>query len=423
MKKILIADDSFTVRKIIELLLKPLNFELIFSETGKDALSKGLSNDIQLAVIDYGLPDLKGTEVSKQIKSQKPYLPVLLMTSSKEEFPAQRVQEGQCDDVIEKPFDSQTFLSKIETLLKKVKKMPIKEDVSIELEKKEEVLEIPTISEFSVEKEPFANLDLGQEFTIETQTERELKIQDEIKSDVVEEIIDNLEVIEELEELDEEEEITEKPTFETKIDDITLEELLSEETKSNELIETVEKEVEVPEVVLEEEKVEILEKKEEVKTESIIEDGKSINIDAFFADLNEILAEEKESKSSDVEKEMVKPVIEEVVKDLKEIEMITTQAEETEEEEEVKEEIKSIEEMKTEKEEEISEEDIWNFDLDLTSQKQEVLESKVTASSIDVKEIENIIKELTYDIVEKIAWEIVPEIVDAIMKDRFRKNN
>jgi len=422
MKKILIVDDSFTVRKIIELLLKPLNFELIFAETGKDAISKGLSSDAQLVIIDYGLPDLKGTEVSKQIKSQKPYLPVLLMTSSKEEYPAMRMQEGQCDDVIEKPFDSQTFLSKIETLIKKVKDMPIKEE-EVKLKKKEELIELTTPSEFPIEKEPFTDLNLGEEFTIETQAETELTVQDEKKSDILEEIIDDLEVIEELEELDEKEEIIEETPLETKIEDITLEELLSEESKGNELVETFEKEIEIPEVILEKEKIEIPEKEEEVKTETLVEEGKSINIDDFFADLNEILAEGKVSKSPEVEKEMVKPVIEEVVKDLKEIEMITTHVEETKEEEEVKEETKIMEEIKAKEEKEISEEDIWNFDLDLTSQKQAVLESKDTATSIDIKQIENIIRELTYDIVEKIAWEIVPEIVDSIMKDRFGKKN
>ncbi len=421
MKKILIVDDSFTVRKIIELLLKPLNFELTFSETGKDALSKVLSSDVQLVVLDFGLPDLKGTEVSKQIKSQKPYLPVLLMTSSKEEYPAQRMQEGHCDDVIEKPFDSQTFLSKVEALIKKVKEIPKKEEVAIELKKKEEFFEMPTTSEFSVVKEQFVDLNLGEEFAIETQTKTGLEIEEEKKPEAVEELLEDLEVIEELEVLEEKEEIIEETPLETKIEDITLEELLSGDTKGSELVETVEKEFEIPEVVLEEETIEISKKdEEEVKTETVIEEGKSINIDAFFADLNEILAEEKGPKSPAVEKEMVKPVIEEVVKDLKEIEMITTQ---TEEKEEVKEEVKVTEEIQTKEGKEISEEDIWNFDLDLTSKKPVVLESKVTASTPDFKEIENIIRELTYDIVEKIAWEIVPEIVDTIMKDRFGKNN
>lgn len=411
MKKILIADDSLTVRKIIEMLLKPFSYDLIFAETGKDAMTKALNMDIDLMVIDYSLPDTKGTLVSKELKKQKPMLPVLLMISSKEEFPAQKMQEGDCDDVVEKPFDSQTFLNKFNLLLEKPK------EVVLPFEKEK----IEKVEEIVLDKEPFMGINIGEEFIAETKTIEQLV--PDLKASVETEVSEEIEVIEDIEELIEEVEektegIKDEQVVETKIEDITLEDLLEKEFKSEDIVESAQKGFELSELIVEEESHVIEEKKEEpVVKEETFEEGKMINIDEFFSDLNQILQDEKEVKKTFTpEKEIVKPVIEEVAKDLKEIEMIK------EAEPEMKIEIEKQEVVKEESF--VLDEDIWNFDLEVKPEKPaQEIKPELLTSSINLKQIEEMVREITYDIVEKIAWEIVPEIVDTIMKDKFGKQS
>lgn len=416
MMKILISDDSLTVRKVIEMLLKPLDYVLVFSETGKDTISKVMSEQIDLAIIDYSLPDMVGTQVTKEIKKINPMISTLLMISNKEHEPSSKLQEGMCDDLIEKPFDSQTFLNKVDALLKKP---------AVELTAKPAMGE-ELISDKSVLED--INIDIGEEF-VSPHTSNEMELEEELKIPSLEEVTEiqeeSLEEIEEIEEVEEIEKLGEKvdqvlsgiqeePEVEN-VEEITIDELLKEDMGNLSMVDSETKVIELSDIIEDKEKLEKKEEKVVVEEEkTFIEEEKSINLDDFFSDLNEILSEDKKEKQAVSEKEMVVPVIEEVAKELKELEMIT---------EEVKEKSEHVIGLQEEKEvkEEI-EEDIWNFDLDI-SKKPVSASDVVTPQKIDSKEIENIVREITYDIVEKIAWEIVPEIVDTIMKDKLSKKS
>lgn len=404
MKKILISDDSITVRKVIEMLLKPLNYDLLFAETGKDTLSKVMSEKFDLVIIDYSLPDVVGTQIAKEIKNINPLVPVLLMISSKEQEVANKLQEAMSDDLIEKPFDSQTFLNKIDALLKKSI-----EEVTVSRTTQEDLTVDINLDSIGIE--------FGEEF-VSTTGIKETKLEEksplaihELEENVKEEGLEEIEEIEEIEELGEEVLGDIKEEVE-KVEEITIDELLKEDIENLSMVDTKTEEIDLSDLTIEEVKKEENVLKEE-KTYS--EEEKSINLEDFFADLNDILKEEKVESKAVSEKEMVKPVIEEVAKELKEIEMIKEKLEEP-----VETTINEVVEKKGV--EKVSEEDIWNFDLDL-SQKPLSTKESVAKPKLESKEIEDIVREITYDIVEKIAWEIVPEIVDTIMKDKFSKKS
>lgn len=403
MKKIIISDDSITVRKVIEMLLKPLNYALYFAETGKDTLAKVMNAQFDLAIIDYSLPDVVGTKIIQEIKEINPMLPVLLMISNKEQETFTKLQEGMFDDYIEKPFDSQSFLNKVDTLLKKTVDAKI-----ISKEMKEEApveLNLETIG-----------IEIGEEFVNKTSRE---KLELEEKEDVafqkldsqIKETLEEIEEIEEIEELSEEEVINDvKGEDVEKVEEITIDELLKEDMATLGMVDTETKGFDLMDLSIEEEKKE--EEKVTTETKSFVEEEKSINLDDFFSDLNDILKEDKEEKAVIQEKDFVKPVIEEVAKELKEIEMITEKIEKT-----IEPIIEVAEENKVDK---VSEEDIWNFDL-ILPERMVATSQEFVKPTFETKDIENIVREITYDIVEKIAWEIVPEIVDTIMKDKFNK--
>ncbi len=371
MKNLLVVDDSFTVRKVIEMLLVPMGYKLTFAESGKKALELVKSDGFELAMIDLGLPDINGVSVSKEIKKVAPGLKVILMHSAKEEIDETRLMEGMVDERVTKPFDSQTLLSKIESVSMAVEPEPV-------LFEKKIVSEKPIIEEsFKID------LDVGEEFSFEPSEKKQ-----------PEEIAEITE-IDELAEL----ELIEEPE-EPKKEEVELEEEISLE----DLLEEGEIKVEEEEFSAEPQKV-----------SPQPEDTRKINIDELFSDLNEILAE-KEEPVKIMEEDAtwmpkdVKPVVEEVAKELKELDTLL-------EEEEVK-------------LEEIEEADLWDFDLE-EEKKEAVKEEKTVSEKAAVQEpeltgtdrasLERLIKEITYEVVEKIAWEVVPEIVDTIMKDKFGK--
>lgn len=377
MKNFLIADDSFTVRKVIEMLLKPLGYNLIFAESGEKALQSLKTSKVDAVILDYSLPDKDSTYISKEIKKYNPNIPVLVMFNGREHSGDKVLSLSQCDDIIEKPFDSQTFLSKIENLKPKT-------EAILKKEEEEKVEKVDLSKEFLVSEKPTTeslDLDFGDEFVLEEKT----------SEPIVEELELELEPLE-LEEVKEEEEL--------KVEELTIEE--DKISKKDEISDTVTLEELLGEEIVMEEVAEEKEIKEEKREEKQLEEP-NIDINEFFSDLNEILLEkEKPSVDKIFEEKRVKPVVEEVAKELKEIEEITPSEEEL---------------------------DIWDFEIPAEKEikeetKLQTREEELKTNellSLDRKELEKVIKEITYEVIEKVAWEVVPEIVDTILKDRFPK--
>lgn len=116
MKRVLVIDDSYTVRKVVEMLLQPLGYSLAFAEDATTAVPLLKDATYDAVVIDYGLPGPGGMPLAAAVKSQRPDLPVLLMVGSKDSAGELAPTPALCDDMIDKPFDSQTFLGKIDNL-------------------------------------------------------------------------------------------------------------------------------------------------------------------------------------------------------------------------------------------------------------------------------------------------------------------
>lgn len=67
---ILVADDELTMLKIIEAYLKKENFNVLTASDGEEALEKFYENKIDLAILDWMMPNIDGIEVCKQIKEK-----------------------------------------------------------------------------------------------------------------------------------------------------------------------------------------------------------------------------------------------------------------------------------------------------------------------------------------------------------------
>src|ERR1700740_323467 len=106
MKIILIADEDSAIRESVGHLFPDMDYRVIATSSGADAISKakGIKPDIVMA--DVSLSDKDGYEVSREIKNN-PLLkdtPVILLTSSLGTFDETRAVEACADDFIIKPF-------------------------------------------------------------------------------------------------------------------------------------------------------------------------------------------------------------------------------------------------------------------------------------------------------------------------------
>ena len=116
--RILIVEDSVTMRKVMEMTFAGENAELLVVENGELALERGAAFSPDVAFIDSSLPGIDGYEVTRALKAD-PGLSgtaVILMASQHRPLDAARASEVGADDHILKPFDTQEAIDKASAL-------------------------------------------------------------------------------------------------------------------------------------------------------------------------------------------------------------------------------------------------------------------------------------------------------------------
>ncbi len=117
--KILLADKSITIQKVIEMLFSGREYEVTCVSDGESALNEASRVVPDVILADGDLPRLDGYSFALRLK-QKPVLaqtPVILMQSRDDVFDAARAKEAGIIDHIAKPFESQDLIGKVKKAL------------------------------------------------------------------------------------------------------------------------------------------------------------------------------------------------------------------------------------------------------------------------------------------------------------------
>ena len=119
-KKILLADDSLTIQKVVELTFSDSEYELVCVSNGQRVLDRIESGEMpDLILADVVMPEKNGYEVCEAIKANPAtgQIPVILLSGTFEPFDRDRADRLGCDAIVSKPFDSQQLLRQVEALL------------------------------------------------------------------------------------------------------------------------------------------------------------------------------------------------------------------------------------------------------------------------------------------------------------------
>ena len=113
--RILVADDSVTIQKVVELTFSKENFTLLQARSGEDAIHKAKEERPDLILLDLVMPDKNGYEVCAALRAE-PMLkavPIILLTGTFEAFDRDRAVQVGANDFVTKPFESQQLISKV----------------------------------------------------------------------------------------------------------------------------------------------------------------------------------------------------------------------------------------------------------------------------------------------------------------------
>jgi len=118
-KRILLADDSITIQKVVELTFSDGDYEVTAVNNGARAIQKLGEMRPDIILSDIIMPEKNGYEVCEYVKSHPEYrtIPVVLLTGTFEPFDPDRAEKAGCDAVVTKPFESQSLIHKVEELI------------------------------------------------------------------------------------------------------------------------------------------------------------------------------------------------------------------------------------------------------------------------------------------------------------------
>lgn len=118
--KVLVIDDSNTIRRSAEMFLRQAGFDVILAEDGFDALAKISDHQPKVIFVDIMMPRLDGYQTCALIK-QNPKLkatPVIMLSSKDGVFDRARGRLAGSDRYLTKPFTKEALIDTVNQYLK-----------------------------------------------------------------------------------------------------------------------------------------------------------------------------------------------------------------------------------------------------------------------------------------------------------------
>jgi twitching motility two-component system response regulator PilG len=114
--KVMVIDDSNTIRRTAEIFLKAVGCEIVLAEDGFDALAKIANEHPDIIFVDIMMPKLDGYQTCALIKRNARYksTPVIMLSSKDGLFDRARGRMVGSDQYLTKPFTKETLLEAVQ---------------------------------------------------------------------------------------------------------------------------------------------------------------------------------------------------------------------------------------------------------------------------------------------------------------------
>ncbi len=120
MKRILVIDDQYPVRELLETLFE--DYEVIKAESAKDARFILAHESVDLIILDIMMPDFDGYAFCNELKNSiaTKHIPILVLTAKHQLSDLQPAITAGADEYITKPFDYDYLLKRVKVIIDKV---------------------------------------------------------------------------------------------------------------------------------------------------------------------------------------------------------------------------------------------------------------------------------------------------------------
>ncbi len=118
-KKIMVIDDSASLREVVSIALRAAGYEVTEAADGKDALAKLDASKINLVICDVNMPVMDGITFVREVKKRPEYrfLPVMMLTTESRESRKEEGQRAGAKAWVVKPFRPDQILNAVTKLM------------------------------------------------------------------------------------------------------------------------------------------------------------------------------------------------------------------------------------------------------------------------------------------------------------------
>jgi DNA-binding response OmpR family regulator len=187
MAKVLLADSSVTIQKVVELVLSDKGFDVKTVKSGSEALAALSDYRPDIVLADIKLPETNGYDVAAKMRgvATTKDIPVILLTGAFDPIDEGLMNDSGANDSLIKPFEAETLIHKINVLLESGGETPEVADVDSPMEAE---IDEPMMDLSEPEGEA---LEVMDEEVLEVMAEEALEVMDEEPLEVaVEEAIE-----------------------------------------------------------------------------------------------------------------------------------------------------------------------------------------------------------------------------------------
>lgn len=117
--RVLIVDDEKAIRRFLKTTLSSNGFTISEASCGKEALEMSASFHPDVIVLDLGLPDMDGIEVTRLIR-QKTQVPIIILSVREAESDKISALDAGADDYLTKPFGAGELVARLRAILRRL---------------------------------------------------------------------------------------------------------------------------------------------------------------------------------------------------------------------------------------------------------------------------------------------------------------
>ncbi len=117
--RILVVDDEKAIRSFLKASLSSHGYNVFESANGEEALEKSVSLHPDAVILDLGLPDMDGLEVTKEIRKRSK-MPIIILSVREEAMDKVAALDAGADDYLTKPFSTRELLARLRAVMRRL---------------------------------------------------------------------------------------------------------------------------------------------------------------------------------------------------------------------------------------------------------------------------------------------------------------